>query len=57
MFSFFKRWRSGNKDKEQSTEQLSENSAVEATEGQETVADKQEDVVAQSTPKLTRDKR
>ncbi len=46
MFSFFKRWRSGNKDKEQSTEQLSENSAVEATEGQETVADKQEDVVA-----------
>lgn len=46
MFSFFKRWRSGNKDKEQSTEQLSEHSAVEAIDEQETVAEGQEAVVA-----------
>lgn len=38
MFSFFKRWRSGNKEKEQSTtEQFSDNLAVEAEGTQETV--------------------
>ncbi len=47
MFSFFKRWRSGNKDKEQAvTETLSESSGVEAVDEQENAVEGKEAVVA-----------
>lgn len=46
MFSFFKRWRSGNKEKEQSTtEPLSDNLAVEAKGEQEVIVEGQESLV------------